>query len=255
MRLQYITDEGIGYLKGNIKNHISFYQNGDKEYFGKILLDNKYLQDTGYNIDNFADRLRVSGNDKEDDVINAKILYEALKDIPPYMAAEESFWTALTHTLLFDFVYKKRGEGFKNTEKSLEYKEKAIKNAFFTYMQGKRRGMFVNCISSLWWGAHTVYDEKSRNPYHLLKEIALTGYPSTVMLMSSSSIMGRNETSVGFFLVIEALRAEGIKLSRQDIVEGIKYLNLVAGLNLIDLKSRTEISDMTYKFYNKYLNL
>lgn len=101
-----------------------------------------------------------------------------------------------------------------------------------------------------------VYDkDNSRDPYELVNDIAMTGYPSTILLLSSSRIMGRKDTALGFFKVVHALREAGETLNRQAIVEGVKYLNLLAGVSLLDLKTQGEISELTRNFYKNYLKV
>jgi hypothetical protein len=257
MELQYLTEDGIRDLKGNFITYLPHYLEGDREFFARLLAAKGYLQDTGYDFQNFRSDMRVAADGDKDglasnDAHNAIILYEALKKLPLYMAADEKIWTAVCHTWLFDFVCQRRRAAF-DTKKA-DY-ERAIYNSFFTYTHnGKRRGTFVNCVSSLWWGAHMVYDPLATDPYAFVHELAATGFASTSVLISSSRIMGRKDNCLALFQVIHDLRMAGHSVKRQYLVEGIKYLNLVAGLTILDSKSREEIQKALQDFYAGYLS-
>lgn len=255
MRLQYLSDEGLADLKGNFPRNLSHYSAGDRGYFSELLERKGYLFDTGIEIEDFCANLwSDDGVNKENasknDAHNAYTLYQAMKELPLPMAIDEKIWSCLCHTVLFDFICKKREKDFEEGQKGYERK---IENSFFTYTSnGKRRGTFVNCIASLWWGAYMVYDAAAENPYHFLPDIAMTGYPSTLVILSSSRILGRKETCLGFFQAIHALRAQGCVFSRQDVVEGLKHLNLLAGLTILDFKDRSEIASIVTAFYDDF---
>lgn len=252
MKLQYLTDEGIQYLKGNFETNLPHYIQKDSAYFAEVLKEHDFLQDTGYDFNPFVTALQVTGDDGADDVHNAEVIHRALNNLPYYMAIDEKIWAALLHTYLFDFVCRKRADFLDETVRDYQNK---IYNSFFTYTRhGKRRGTFVNCVASLYWGAEMVYDSDNHdNPYELLKEIAETGYPSTIVILSSSCILGRRETCIGFLKAIHRLRmAQKWNVDRPAVVSGIKYLNLIAGLSMLDMRSEDEIEAMTETFYRGY---
>lgn len=252
MRLQYLTDEGIQYLKGNFEANMPHYIQRDSLYFTDLLKKHNFLQDTGYDFNSFASNLQVTDDASADDVHNAEVIHRALSDLPYYMVIDEKIWAALLHTYLFDFVCEKKKDLL--DENVRDYQNK-IYNSFFTYTRhGKRRGTFVNCVASLYWGAEMVYDPSNHDdPYGLLKEIAATGYPSTIVIFSSSRILGRRETCIGFLKAIRKLRmAQKWNVDRPAVVSGIKYLNLIAGLSMLDMRSEEEIEHMTEIFYQGY---
>ena len=252
MRLQYLTDEGIQYLKGNFEANMPHYIQRDSLYFTDLLKKHNFLQDTGYDFNSFASNLQVTDDASADDVHNAGVIHRALSDLPYYMVIDEKIWAALLHTYLFDFVCEKKKDLL--DENVRDYQNK-IYNSFFTYTRhGKRRGTFVNCVASLYWGAEMVYDPSNHDdPYGLLKEIAATGYPSTIVIFSSSRILGRRETCIGFLKAIRKLRmAQKWNVDRPAVVSGIKYLNLIAGLSMLDMRSEEEIEHITEMFYQGY---
>ena len=258
MKLQVLSEDGIEALKGGFDRNLPYYVQGDAAYFQQLLADGDFLQDTDLDVDeNLLHQMdstvpEDADEEKKIDAENAIRLHRALGSLPLYFAMEESMWEALTHTVLFPFICEKRKKFFQQVGKK-DVRDK-IYNYFFTYTKnGKRRGTFVNCVSSLWWGAQMLYDEKNpANPYAYVYDLAETGFPSTVVLFSSSRITGRRETSLGLFCVIHELRAAGQSVKRQDVVEAIKYLNLRAGMSILDFKTEDEIADMVREFYREY---
>ena len=71
MRLQYLTDEGIQYLKGNFEANLPRYIQRDSAYFADLLKKQDFLQDTGYDFNSFASNLQVTDDASTDDVHNA----------------------------------------------------------------------------------------------------------------------------------------------------------------------------------------
>ena len=251
MKLKCLTEDGVQYLKVNFEEHFPYYMRGDGEYFQRLIAEHEFLQETGYEVPSFARELRVTGDDAADDAHNAQVLHRALRHLPLFLMMEERIWVCMLHEELFPFVCERRARVFR--PEVADYKNK-IYNSFFTYTKnGKRRGTFVNWVASLFWGAQMVYDAQNRqNPYALLEEIAATGFPSTMLLFSSSRILGRHETCLGLLKIVRDLRGQGYTVKRNDVVAGIKYLNLIAGLSILDMKSEQEIRDLLRNFYRRY---
>lgn len=257
--LQFLKREGVNDLKYHFEKNLSHYLEGDKEYFTNYIHEKGYLQPSRFTVDDHIfSNLRVTEDDKSDDIHNAAALHEAMIDLPHYVAMDERLWSAMCHTVFFDFIMKKRKDVIEKLRKNPhnEGAFKSFKNSFFTHTTNPlRRGTFVNCISSLWWGADLVYDKSDKeNPYSLLRTIAETGYPSTLVVLSSSTIMGKKETRMGYLKEIQALRDNGVKIVRDQVSWGIRDLNCIAGMSLLDLKSEDEIRATAHNYFQKVLN-
>jgi|LSQX01.1.fsa_nt_gb hypothetical protein len=111
----------------------------------------------------------LSKMDASDDLKSAKALYEAYKILSPIQAADESFWTYLTHADLFPYVQKRNNvvlsEGFNDA--------KYIDNYFF-HGNG---GLIYHPLAGLWWDVHCSIDKETANPYkytdYLFKDYGL----------------------------------------------------------------------------------
>lgn len=78
--------------------------------------------------------------DKNHDYESAVALFEAYKDITPYIASRQGFWAYLSHNELYGYVKKRWGDTTK------------IKEHWFDI---GRRGS----LSGLWWAVYCTYDE------------------------------------------------------------------------------------------------
>lgn len=253
IRLKYLSEEGLANLKRDFEVNLSKYQQNDQNYFIEYLNKKNFLLDSAYIIPDFQNHLVFSSDKDSNDLTNIKVVYEAMKNIPTYIALDDRFWAGINHTYMWDYIMKRREEeAFAN---NLTNKNEKIYNSFFTHTKhGKKRGTYVNCVSRLWWAGYLTYDEtNSQNHYELTAEICKTGFASTIILLSSSNILNRHEAMHALLKTIKKKRNEGYKVSRNDIVDGIRYLNLIAGMSLIDLLIEDEICELLEKYYNNYL--
>ena len=252
IRLQFLTDEGLSQLKQMFDYNYEQYKNQNHQYFLEYLNSNNYLQDSPYTIQDFTNELQYSLNENQDDFNNIKIVYSALKDLPTYIMMDDRFWSALTHTIMWDYVTK-RSVGYK---KGVKDSKKKLYNSFFTHTSnGKKRGTYVNCVSRLWWAGKLTYDSDSENHFELTEELCKKGFASTIMIFSSSNIIGREETRKALLTVIKELRQNKIDVKRNDITYAIHYMNLIGGSTMIDAISFTEIVKILKNYYSDYYNI
>ena len=86
---------------------------------------------------------------KQDDAKNALIVFGALKNLTPYLAADGRIWVALTHLYANKFVYRRWVAKAKHEKDQI----KSIKTHHF--VQPSDRGLHRdNALSSLWWWAY-----------------------------------------------------------------------------------------------------
>lgn len=249
--LQYLTEEGLAVLKQSFTNHLPEYIAGNQQFFLDYFDKNNYLADSAYTVTDFTDDLVYFKNSDEDDLHNIKVIYEVMKNIPTYIMMDDRFWAGLNHTIMWDYIMKRRaGEAFGD---GIQNQSDKIYNSFFTHTKhGMKRGTYVNCVSRLWWAGKLTYDEDSSDHYLLTEELCKKGFASTIILFSSSNIMGRKEARFALLKMIKKFREAGNDVKRDDIVAGIRYLNLVAGSSLIDTMSYQDLEDMLEHFYTKY---
>ena len=250
--IQYLSDEGLAMLKQNFGNNLQKYKDNDKKYFIDILNEHNYLIDSTYVIEDFTQNLAFDEDNNVNDLKNIKIVYEAMKNIPLYVMMDDRFWVGINHTIMSDYIMKRRkGEAFGEDIKDERGK---IFNSFFPpTKRGKKRGSYVNCVSRLWWAGHLTIDETNiENPYSLTEEVCKTGFASTIVILSSSNILSRKESMIALLRTIKQLRNDGYDVKRDDLVAGSRYLNLIAGICFIDIMTIEEIQNILNDFYKNY---
>ena len=92
--------------------------------------------------------------DYTDDLISAKVLYEAYPNMSPLLASNDCFWTYLTHVDLFQYIQARwpkvlRGEADKNYTES-------------HWFQGGNSFQQTS-LSGLWWSVYGTIDESRGN--------------------------------------------------------------------------------------------
>lgn len=250
IRIPYLTDEGLSFLKSEFDNHFIYYQSNRQEDLLNILHEKQYLIESMYEIEDFRSKLSYDKEMDSNDLHNIKVLYTAMKNIPTYVAMDDRFWAGITHTFMWEYIIKrKKKDGFDNSDP--DKVRNAYYNSFFTHTKnGKKRGTYVNCVSRLWWAGHLTYaDNFQDNPYELTEEICKTGFPSTLVILSSSNILSRKESIQAFLTVVKEKRKNGYMLKRQDLVRGIRHLNLIAGITVLDVMSYEEVKEILEEFY------
>lgn len=257
IELQQISDEGMIYLKENFDTNYKFYFRQEKQYFQDLLISRKYLLGTGLRIDDFTGKIKepIKAKDSEKidygqfDVYNAKVIHRTMRNVPRYMMMDDRMWAWMTHTIMWDYIVKRRAEEAFSDDS--EANKPNIMNSFFTWTKknGRKRGTMVNPLSRLWWSAEYVYDKDNpSNPYELLDVIADTGLPSTIIVISSSNILSNKHTLYALLYAVKKVRLQGYKVSRDMLVLAAKYLNFLAGITVLDAMDRKDLEIILEKF-------
>lgn len=119
------------------------------------------------------------------DFENAIAFYEANKDVPPFIAAEEAFWAYLTHIDYFDFVKKR---WLINSETS---KETILKRFFYSGSN------MDNTLSRLWWATYLTVDEESDDKYRYTRVLLQDGNSDLLQNLSKSKLFRHKEAVIG----------------------------------------------------------
>lgn len=246
--IKVLTEEGLSYLKNNVLDNKTYYISNDKSYFENLLESKGYLIETNYKYVDFESDLVYSGNSDQDDFENIKIVYNAFKHLPAFMMLDDKFWAAQSHTILWNYVQKRRDDYLRSDKLT----DKDIINSFFTHTShGKKRGTYVNCISRLWWAGKLTYEGERENPYELTYQLCQTGFSSTIVPFSSSNIAGKESSRKALLTVIKEKRDEGKVVRRDDISYGLRHLNIIGGSSIVDSISYDEILEILRDYYTR----
>lgn len=119
--------------------------------------DEKIYEDTTINIA-LPDLFTNKEKSYETDFENSKIIFEAMLPLSNATTCSESFWESLT----FGAYYKYMKYRWPLTKPS-NYEKHWI------FSSGKKRSLFLNGLSRLFWYAKYTYDETLNDPYEITK--------------------------------------------------------------------------------------
>lgn len=132
-----------------------------------------------------VDHNHVELDADKSDFENAVDFYEANKDIPPFIAAEEAFWAYLTHIEYFSFVKKRWAINHAS-------KIETITKRFF--YSGSNMD---NALSRLWWSAHLTVDDSSEDRYKYTRVLLQDGNSDLLQNLSKSKLFRHKEAVIG----------------------------------------------------------
>ena len=240
MRLNYITKEALEDLKLNFFNYKKHYLDEGNEWFIKHLEEIDGLRESKIECEEFE--LDYNENYEISDLNNVKIIYENLKHISPSQATDEKLWAGLLHTQFWKYIKYRRKKEIESGD------EEAMKTSFF-FMRGKKRSLYVNCFSRLWWTGYLTYDESRENPYELTEIVCNSAYASTIMLLSSSNLTAQKNNILGILASIKKRKDAGEVIKREHFVSATKYLNNMGAVTILDFLSKEDIENIIDRFF------
>lgn len=161
-----------------------------------------------------------------DEISNVKKVMEALANITPAVAANEKFWAGLCIGQAWRFVRDRWNIVDDHSGENI------LTHYLFGY--GARRSLTRNALARLWWIGHLTKDDANAANQFEATEFALEKLDHVVALLE------RN-TSDNKRIVIEsvqgilAARNEGFEIDRLAVRELAKYVNIVGGVELLDM--------------------
>jgi len=99
----------------------------------------------------------------ETDKINARIIYEHLKELRPVQAVSAELWTYMTHIQFPEYMACRWKINDNEDKKKLK---EVIKQRYFAIRGSK--GIIRNGIARLWWAGYWGYDENREDPFELV---------------------------------------------------------------------------------------
>ena len=241
MRANYLTDEALATLRGQLSENIPCYVSDDHDFFYDILdsIDGIRL-DSKYEFPDFE--LDMSSDFATSDSRNVRVLYSAMRCLPPSVASDERLWAGFAHGLFWDYVQ------YRQEDQIATQNEQKIATSFF-FTNGHKRSLYVNCLSRLWWTGHLTYDESnSDDPFALTDLITKNAFPSTIVLFSSSNMTANPQICLGVLDSIKKRELLGEVILRKHFVGPLRYLNSMGGITVLDVFSRTEIMQIVDEY-------
>jgi hypothetical protein len=145
MKLKYVSNDVVDFLRSNIAAHYDRYLGGD-------FADVQGSGDWGLQLKLEVDLKPLSDLDPagspEVEANNSLLVWRALGSLPASLAYEEGIWVRLTHVESLGYCRARWLVGLS----SIDATERAIKTHFFAATLTARRD--DNAISRLWWNAY-----------------------------------------------------------------------------------------------------
>jgi hypothetical protein len=232
MKARFLKASVVRELYNQIPMNLDQYISGSFEY---IESDSSLCFEGSFEINTEElSKINCDGEDSKE-VQNCALLFNAMKEVTPYVARDERLWVYLTHTFLLNYS-RKRWPIPMNSEKAIDY----IRLHFFA--SGKRGIERNNAVSRLWWMANLC----SRvNGLSLTEALECFLYQTDVR----ANIIERPTTSqsVRIFSAIlkklyESFRGDKILFDRVRFRSFMKELNLQGGVKLLEALDDDDIT-------------
>jgi hypothetical protein len=145
VKVRFLRERALAELKGSISDNLDRYRSGE---FGYLSLDPALSFETRIDLNESAlSKLKAPEGDEKFDSENCAALWNAMKSLSPYEAADERLWVMLSHTLMLDHA-RLRWPIPKAGDKAMEH----IRTHFFASAQ--RQLERDNVAGRLWWMGH-----------------------------------------------------------------------------------------------------
>lgn len=254
MHLQYMKQETMDDLLLNYDEYKIHYEKEDREWFSQHFNENNSLME--YVKDFLEFTMDKDENFNVSDLKNIRIVYDALKELPLSVACDARLWTGLAHTSLWDYVWYRQHEEIAKAKTAKAKKEK-IQKAFFCVGNGKRRSLFVNCLSRLWWTGYLVYDEKRKNPYELAETLMYGqkghSFASQIVLLSSRNFISNKHLFHGILQAILDFKRAGNEVNRVVFETVLSYFNNISAATVLDFLPEEEVRKMAKEQLDIYV--
>jgi len=246
MRPQFMRQASIDSIHVDFAEAKRHYLLGDQDWFLKRLETEHGLGTSRFDFPDFT--LSTGGGACTDeeysatDTKNVRILYGAMRDLPPSAASDERLWAGLSHTYCWDYVRYRRTEALRSGKD-----RDILTSYFFTY--DPRRSSRVHCLARLWWAGYLTYDEDNKaDPFALTNLLTSHAFASRILLFSSTLASNR-QTALGILDAIGEQRDTGIELKREHFVGANIYLNRMSGITILDAFDRKSIHDLVSEYF------
>lgn len=251
MKIHFLKEDALVYFKNNIDKHLEHYLDEDnswmieiyKEYRGE---DESPFGEFKLGVDEI--KMYMPAEKAElTDYNNVKILYNALKNISDTQATDERLWVGLAHNELWKFMNYR----CKINKDNLSV-DKIKRNYFFN--NGNKRSLIVHPLARLWWVGRLTYDENSSEKYRAL-DYMKNDFGTKVLTLFSSNFTNNPAITRAILNAIVDIELTGIKVTRTQYQELIRYVNLLGGVIILDYLSEDELKDKIILHYCEIHNV
>lgn len=250
MKLYFLKQKALDYLKTNIRSLYVNYYREDTNQWIKDLFDYdpfEFFMD----VPDF-ELIPISDKKGELDLENCKILYKKLIDLSESQASDERLWAGLCHSTFYRYVRMRWR--YPDIKIKTPEKDASILLSRFFFSGGIRAGFYRNTLAKYWWVGHATYDHTKRNKFELLDALGAEDFSSKVTDLFYSNTFASNPTITrGICRAWQiSLRERGMKLvTRKHFRPALQYMNALGGCILLDVLSEEEIKDIFLEYIDQ----
>lgn len=248
MELQFLDRSAIDDFVMNIDMYRSHYHDDSGKWFCDRWKKDGHLHSSGIEIGDII--FDMSGEYTKTDKNNVIAIHSAMRNIPRSVAADERMWSALAHTIGWDFVqYRRRDEIAMDDSQRLK--------TIFFFSAGTRRSCYLQALAKYWWCGQLVFDPTNRNdPYEALDTMCSQRYfTSLVLFIASSNFSANKNVLLGIIDAFAWLQANRIPTKVDDWKRILIYLNMLGSTVVLDALTREDVCDICKRKLVKTLHL
>ena len=240
MKLHFLKENSLEALRSNIANNLNEYKQPTNQWIFDYFYEDNPFGEYKYEFPDFS--LECKDEEKQGiiDVQNTIILYSSMKILTDTQASDERLWSGLCHYDFWGFLQKRW-----NVDKKEKLKLSEIKTRYF-FAHNKRRSLFTNSLSKLWWLGRLTYDDSKIDPFELTKYFC-DDYATKTLIIFSNNYMGNREITKGLISALKQLDEEGYVhksgIKRQVYYDATEYLNILGGTYILDYFTAEEIKE------------
>lgn len=250
MDLYCFTDAAFAYLKSTVKNHFEEVENNylktspwSVDYLKKADIQGDIFMAAERGVPNIKLKLPISDSPREkskDDLENCIRIYDALKFLPPSVAADPRLWAYLCHETFYEYMVKRW---------PIDHGADTVNDRYFTTAGGART-RYRNGIARLWWIPHLTYDENLDDPYSLTRVILRRQD-------DMENFMGRNLNLNRKVLhaMLHVLKDKSIEeYSRNVLRDLLEDINKIGGVSVLDALPEDKLISLFSRKYDEYVS-
>lgn len=231
MKLYFITQNQLDFLKENIQFHLNHYSSPDNNWIYDVCGEDPFKELAG----DFPEFQLTMGfpEPHASDYINSVSLYSSMATLSESIATDERLWAGMALKQFYNYVQYRWD--FKT-----EITANKVQSHFF-FDKGVRRSLTRNSISRLWWISKLSIDPRRENKFELTD--ILTESSSYIVDILERNFSNNPTIIRGLLEAIKQLRIKGVKITREIVRDLATHLTLLGGTFILDLFTEEEITE------------
>jgi len=234
MNIRLIKSQTVSDLYNQVQDNINNYRVGSFDFLEE---DTSLYFEGQLDINEVTLSTISCNNGDHKEVENCELMFNALKELTPYLARDERLWVYLTHTILLNYS-RERWPIPLDSDKAIKH----IRSHFFA--RGARGVERDNAASRLWWMANLCNRVDSLSLREALSAfLFMTDVRANIIERPTTSQSVRLFTAI-VKMLYKSLKSDQILFKRKIFRPFMMELNLQGGFKLLDVLDEKEIENI-----------